>query len=571
MGVRRRGFLKAAGALALLPGLESALSGLLRAESPASPFSRFTPIAPSDRDEIVVADGFRHDVLIKWGDPFTASGQRFGFNNDWIGVFGAEREGDLVLAINHEYISIATEGDVPLYPDCFQALRGREASLDDFKRDVGVSVLRVRHDAQTGAWAPVVGDRLNRRIDALTACQVDGPAAALLGGRAVGTFNNCSGGVTPWGTALSCEENFQDWVPEESDREGRVATGGSFGMPGGEQGWVVEVDPQDPGSAPVKRTALGRFRHENVGLRAQAGQPLAAYMGDDRRGGHVWKFVSDESYRPADGLRNRRLLASGRLYAARFGKDGAGEWRLVDMSSPLDPSPGEPTQPILAGAKRLGDLYAHQGAVLVDAYRAANAIGATPSGRPEDLDVHPADGSVFIAFTGASDRPGEWENPFGEVWRIEEAGGDVRATHFRWSRFAAGGPGTSAVGGRVFAQPDNLLFDRRGDLWVSCDISGSKLNAAPEYMTFLNNGFFFFPVTGPERGTARQFLSVPCEAEPTGPAFTPDEDALFLSIQHPGERSGIRRKASDAPRGSNWPLGGLGTPPQPAVIAVRST
>lgn len=565
----RRGFLKTAGAATFLPGIESVLAGLVRAGAPPSPFSRFEPIAPSDRDEVVLAGGFRHDVLLAWGDPFTADARPFGFNNDWIGLFEAETSGDVVLAVNHEYISIATDGDAPLYPDSFRALRGREATLEDYKRDVGVSVLRARRDA-TGAWRAVLGDRLNRRIDATTPCAVDGPAAATLGGTAIGTFANCSGGVTSWGTALSCEENFQDWVPEDSDPEGRVATGGPFRMPGNHQGWVVEVDPHDPGSTPVKHTALGRFRHENVGMRAEAGRPVVAYMGDDRKGGHVWKFVSDESYVPGDRARNRRLLSSGRLYAARFRGDGTGEWRLLDMSSPLDPNPGEPRQEIPAGAQRLGDIYAHRGAILVDAYRAANAIGASPTGRPEDIEVHPADGSVFIAFTGPSERPGEWENPYGEVWRIEEEGADVAAGRFRWSRFAVGGLDGGASGpGRVFAQPDNLLFDRRGDLWVACDISGKHLNARPDFLPFCNNGLFFFPVTGPERGRPRQFLSAPCEAEPAGPAFTPKEDALFVSIQHPGERHGIRRAARDAPRGSNWPSGGLGSPPRPAVITIR--
>jgi secreted PhoX family phosphatase len=292
-------------------------------------------------------------------------------------------------------------------------------------------------------------------------------------------------------------------------------------------------------------------------------------MGDDRKGGHVWKFVSDASYKPADGAANSRLLASGRLHAARFDEGGVGEWRPVDMTSPLDPNPGEPSQAIPPGARRLGDLYASQGAILVDAYQAANAVGASPSGRPEDLEVHPADGSVFIAFTAASDRKGEWENKFGEIWRIEEEGGDVAALRFRWSRFAVGGPGTTPAPGRVFANPDNLLFDRRGDLWMSCDISGKNLNLNPDFAPFRNGGVFFCPVIGPERGRPRQFLSVPCEAEPTGPAFDPAETTLFVSIQHPGERHGIRASAAQAPRGSNWPTGALGAAPLPAVIAVR--
>jgi secreted PhoX family phosphatase len=333
---------------------------------------------------------------------------------------------------------------------------------------------------------------------------------------------------------------------------------------------VLEVDPHDPRSTPVKHTALGRFRHEGVGLRAVAGQPLAGYMGDDRIGGHVWRFVSAGLYKPGDPA-NRRLLSEGTLFAARFGADGTGEWRPVRMDTMLDPAPDphdlKPDVP--AGAQRLGDVYASLGAALLDAYRAANLIGGTPSGRPEDIEVHPADGSVFIAFTSSSDRPGLWPNVHGEVWRLEEDGGDHTARTFRWSRFSVGGPPDPAQTGHVFTQPDNLVIDRRGDLWLACDIASEHVNARDPYRAFKNSGVFRIPVTGPDRGRPSLFASMPCEAEPTGPAFAPGESALFLSVQHPGERYGTRFSASEAPRGSNWPSRRLGSPPQPAVVALR--
>jgi secreted PhoX family phosphatase len=175
---------------------------------------------------------------------------------------------------------------------------------------------------------------------------------------------------------------------------------------------------------------------------------------------------------------------------------------------------------------------------------------------------------VFIAFTAPSGRPGLWENVYGEVWRLEEEGGDVRAARFRWSRFSVGGPADPARGGRVFAQPDNMLFDGRGDLWLATDIPSAQLNEG-EYKAFKNAGVFLLPVEGADRGQARQFASLPCEAEATGPAFAPGEQALFLSIQHPGERHGIRQEAAQSPRGSNWPHRRPGAPPQPAVVAMR--
>jgi len=385
-----------------------------------------------------------------------------------------------------------------------------------------------------------------------------------------GTFDNCAGGVTPWDTALSCEENIQQRVPEEVDTRGRYKRGGTFDLPGGHYGWVVEVDPHDPRSIPVKHTALGRFRHEGVGLRALPGQPLAGYMGDDRIGGHIWKFVSAGLYQPGRP-ESRTLLSEGTLYVARFEEDGTGQWRPILMDTPLDPapSPRDPKPPIRPGAQRLGDVYETLGAALMDAYRAGNAIGGTPSGRPEDLEVHPADGSVFIAFTASSDRPGLWPNVHGEVWRLEEDGGDPGARSFRWSRFCIGGPPDPARTGHVFTQPDNLVIDRRGDLWVATDIATEHLNARAPYAAFKNAGVFRIPVTGPDRGRPSQFASLPCEAEATGPAFAPGETALFLSVQHPGERFGTRFSSSDAPRGSNWPARRMGTPPQPAVVAMR--
>jgi secreted PhoX family phosphatase len=557
---------------ALLPRFELRLAQLGGLPPLDSPFARFDPIAPTDEDDVVVPEGFTYDVVLKWGDPFTADGRPFGYNNDYIGVFELGDPEEALLVVNHEYISLAYAGDAALYPQTFQMLRGRRPTVADYKDDVGVSVLRVRRDGATGAWAPVLGDPLNRRIDAHSPCLFDGPASPLIGQELIeGTFDNCSGQVTPWGTALSCEENFQARVPELADAKGRTSRGGSFALPGGHYGWVVEVDPFDPGSKPVKHTALGRFRHENVGLRAEAGRPIAGYMGDDRIRGHVWKFVSHGLYQPGDTAGNRGLLSSGVLHVARFNADGTGEWRPLTMATRLDPNPEDAdAKPFIPPrARTLGDCYETLGAILIDAYPAANAIGGTPSGRPEDLEVHPGDGSVYVAFTSLAAPRGLWPNVYGEIWRIEEEKGDVRARRFRWSRFAAGGPPAPALAGRVFAQPDNLLFDARGDLWMATDISGEVINQREDYLVFKNSGVFRLPTSGPGRAVPALFASMPCEAEPTGPAFAPREQALFVSVQHPGERYGTRTDPAARPRGSNWPHRRPGAPPQPAVVAIR--
>lgn len=567
--MKRRSFLEGMAAVGVLPGLEVALAPLLRIGEGSSPFDHWAPVPASVGDDLLLPEGFRYEVIIKWGDPFTPSGEPFGYNNDWIGVFPLRDTEEALLVVNHEYVSLAKDGDAALYPQTFQRLRGRNATIDDQKSDVGVSVVRVRRDGRSGAWLPVGRDPLNRRVSAKTPCHADGPAARVLGASIEGTLANCGGQTTPWQTALSCEENYQDQVSDLVDAKGRSVRGGSFDLPGGHYGWVVEVDPYDPGSAPVKHTALGRFRHENVGLRAEPGKPVAAYMGDDRIGGHVWKFVSDGLYRPGDPD-NRRLLASGKLYAARFLPDGTGEWRLLDLTSPLDPNPDPIPKPFVPHcARTLGDCYDTLGAALIDAYQAANAIGASPSGRPEDMEVHPHDGSVFISFTSASGLPGLWENTYGEVWQLGETDGDMTSKRFRWSRFCVGGPGDRPDAGRAFAQPDNIVFDNRGDLWLCTDLSSSLINQREDYKVFKNAGLFRVPVSGAARGRPIQFASFPCEAEATGPAWALDGSTLFVSVQHPGERFGVRVQGMPPPRGSNWPHGRIAAPPQPAVVGIR--
>ena len=130
-------------------------------------------------------------------------------------MFPLGADDEALLWINHEYVSLATvSGNIDLYGQTFRMLRGHVPTVRDYKRDVGGSVVRVRRDGATGAWAPVLRDPLNRRVTAFTPCRVDGPAARLMRvGVVEGTFENCAGGVTPWGTALSCEENFQARVP----------------------------------------------------------------------------------------------------------------------------------------------------------------------------------------------------------------------------------------------------------------------------------------------------------------------------------------------------------------------
>jgi secreted PhoX family phosphatase len=368
---------------------------------------------------------------------------------------------------------------------------------------------------------------------------------------------------------LSCEENFQDCVPDPVDTSGRGRVGGRFQQDGSHFGWVVEIDPLDPKWTPVKHTMLGRFRHENVAIRIGPSGNVVAYMGDDLVNAHVYKFISDGRYVPGGSENRGALLSRGRLFAAVFNADGTGEWRELAGSTPLRPNPRSAHPAIPRRATTLGQVYRDAGAIVTDAFHASNLIGASPTGRPEDIEVHPIDQSVYIAFTAAATAPGHlFPNFHGEIWRIEDGEAGM-GTRFGWMRWKAGGPNDPRQRGRVFAAPDNLSFDPAGHLWVVTDISTSRLNGDARYTAFENNGMFFVPTAGTGAGIAQQFASAPCEAELAGPSWTADRQTMFLSIQHPGEASGMRTSAMQAPRGSNWPGTQVNQPPRPAVVSIR--
>ncbi|MGE0393713.1 MAG: PhoX family phosphatase, partial [Vicinamibacterales bacterium] len=516
-------------------------------------------------DALRLPPGFTWDVVAAWGDRLPGTDRRFGFNADYTAFLPIGSSGDEgVLWVNHEYVRDPKE-PFSAYDQAAPAVLGHAATLEDELSDIGASVLHLRR--RDGRWT-VVASPLTRRYDVRSRLTPTGPA--LRGVADVGgTLANCSGCHTPWNTVLSCEENFQDVVPEAVDTSGRGTVGGRFNRNGAHFGWVCEFDPLDPSFTPVKHTSLGRFRHENVALRVAPGAPAVAYMGDDRIDGHVYRFVSTQSYQPASPRNRGSLLASGRLYAAVFNPDGTGLWRELAEGTPLAPNADSPHPPVPVGAVLLGDIYRDLGAIVTDAFHASNLIGATECGRPEDIEVRPADDAVYIAFTAAAVRGTRlFSNPYGEIWRIREDGDGTGST-FTWTRWLAGGPNEAARAGRVFAAPDNLSFDRAGHLWIVTDMSSKSLAGGDAaYAAFGNNGVFVVSLEGAEAGIPRQFASGPSECELTGPSWTPAEDTLFLSVQHPGERHGVRLDRA-APLGSNWPSGIAGRHPKPGVVAIR--
>jgi len=590
-------------------------------------------------DRLVVPDGYRSELLAAWGDPVGEG--RFGFNNDHI-AYTDLGGGRALLTVNFEYISPLVWGEgfadavgsaLPLQAlSAALAKRGGEVDVgslgaDDPLRDLvrqvataaledlGIGVIELRRH-QDGGWRRHRSP-LERRITGLTGLEdparrlrVSGPAAAVfrlrrrlgyddgLGEGIIGSFANCAGGETPWGTVLSAEENFQSQVceavfadgssPSPAERpfawgERRVeGLGNAFALAGNKYGWMVEIDPRRPEQAPVKHSWLGRFRHEAVAVKADKGRPLLVYSGCDRHGGHLYRFVSDARIADPGDPANSRLFEAGRLDVARFETGGGGRWIPLAPGTPVDPlrpshfaaydlrqaalvphgdrgragsqalaSDGE-VEAYRRRYRTLADLYpgtgeAQRGALLIDAHLAANAVGATPAARPEDTVIDPTNGDLLIAFTaGDSDEDGtadpaifrgprgEATWPHGWIMRLQEAG----EGRFTWRLVATGG--TPWQGGLGFSNPDNLAVDRSGNIWMLTDRStrSSSLDV------FGNNSCWVLPRSGPAAGQALCFATGPMESELCGPCFDTTQTTLFLAVQHPGEDNGTRLKGA---------------------------
>jgi secreted PhoX family phosphatase len=590
-------------------------------------------------DRVVVPEGYRSELLLSWGDRLAQG--RFGFNNDYL-AFTPLNPDTALLTVNFEYISARPwcEGyaevmgtELP-FAALREALASRGGSVDvetlsaqDPLRplvlavataamdDLGIGVAALVRDA-SGQWRHQSGP-LERRITGLSGwrqpgeqLRCTGPAAVVfrrrqrlgyddgLGDRIIGTFANCAGGQTPWGTVFSAEENYQTHVvdrvfadgssPDPGERRFRFdgerleGLGNPFGLAGNKYGWMVELDPRRPGQPAVKHTWLGRFRHEAVAVQARAGEPLRVYSGCDRHGGHVYRFVSAETVRdPADPA-NSRLLEQGRLEVARFSPDGSGRWIPLSPDTPLAPvrpshyasrgltqatllphsdrlQPGaevlgsdDAVDAYLQRYRSLADLYPgdgeeRMGAILIDAHLAGNAVGATAAARPEDTEIDPTSGDLLITFTaGGADGDGRADPaifqgpqgqtswPYGWVMRLQD--GD---TSFRWRMVATGG--TPWQGGMGFANPDNLAIDSRGNVWMVTDRSSSS----SALDVFGNNACWLLPAHGPAAGEAVLFATGPMECELSGPCFDRTESTLFLAVQHPGEDNATHHRGEE--------------------------
>ena len=583
----------------------------------------FMPVPGDRKDAVVVPIGYDHTVIIKWGDPVVpgapplevdkqngaAQAQQFGYNNDYVAVVPLAEHGRALLICNHEYTN----------PELmFPNYTGLAGLTDDEVRAVieacGMSVVEIERVGDTGAWRSVGSGprRYNRRVTRFTTrLAFTGPAVGdqLLrtaedpdGRHVYGTLANCAGGVTPWGTVLSGEENFNfifahAALAPESLKPALARYGFDIQTPSAEAGWsgvdarldmsknpneahrfgwIVEIDPYDPHSVPRKHTALGRIKHEGASVVVSPTGRVAVYMGDDERFEYLYKFVSDRRYRRgeswADRAHNMRLLESGSLYVARLDPSSPGE---IDGSGrlPADGAfngKGQWIRLTRGGHSCVNGMTIAE--VLVQTRLAADRVGATKLDRPEDIEIDPDSGSVFVALTNNTRRgevgsPGVDEanprsgNKHGHVLRIAEHDGDHSAVRFDWDIPVLCGdpadPSTYFLGYdkamvSPISSPDNLAFDPVGNLWIATDSAGAL---------GVNDGLFAMPVSGPEAGRLRRFLSVPVGAEATGPFHLPDGRTILVAVQHPGEVLG----ASYENPASRWPDGGVA---KPGVVCV---
>ena len=635
--VSRRAMLRASGIAVLAVGTGAALAACSSGDQPAAtPASsteppaetpagmQFDAVAPNSEDAVVIADGYKQGVVISWGDPIldgapkfdvrnqTGAAQRgqFGFNNDFAGLLPIEGQPNrFLLVTNFEYVD-----PVFMFPGYNAAAPTRE-QFDVEIAAVGMGVLEVER-VPGGGLKPVMG-RYNRRITADTPMMLTGPAAgtdfvktsADPAGRTVaGTFANCAGGVTPWGTVLSGEENFQSYFgavegsakpnPVDADRYDRygVAVEPSelfwetfdprFDLSKTPNepnrfGYIVELNPWDPQSSPVKHSAMGRFKHEGANIYVTDDDAVVAYSGDDERFDYMYKFVSNKKMQPgrdaAALAHNMTLLDEGTLYVAKLSSDippaeidgsgtlpAKGAFRGMGTWLPLLRSgPDGQAESLVPG------VTAQEAAVFTRF--AADKAGATKMDRPEDFEANPKTGKVYVALTNNDKRgaPGKAgpdaanprnDNKSGQILEITD---NHAGTDFTWDLLLV--CGDPAAADTYFAGfdkskvspiscPDNLAFDSHGNLWISTD--GNALDS--------NDGLFAVALDGPNRGETKQFLTVPLGAETCGPVIT--DDLVTVCVQHPGEHDD---NDIDNPL-SRWPEGGNGTA-RPSVVAVWKT
>jgi secreted PhoX family phosphatase len=576
-----------------------------------------TPLASFDFKEIEagvdhthhVAEGYDAQVLLRWGDPLfpdapafdpmsqsaEKQARQFGYNTDFVGYIPIEGSSDHgLLVVNHEYTN-----EELMFPG-LGVQDAKDVNFAKMTKDLvdiemaahGGAVVEIRR--RNGQWQVVKDSKYTRRITAETPMDITGPAAgharmrtsADAEGRKVrGMVNNCAGGVTPWGTWLSCEENFNGYFwgkMAEDHPEARNYKRYGIGAPAyawgkfhdrfdlakepneaNRFGWVVEIDPFDPNFVPKKRTALGRTKHEGAAGITNGDGRYVIYLGDDERFDYVYKFVTAGKVDPQNRAANFGLLDEGVLYVARYNPDGTGAWLpMVHGQGPLTEANG----------------FRSQADVLIETRRAADLLGATKMDRPEDIEANPATNRVYVMLTNNTRRKEDQvdaanpraNNAFGHIVEMMPEGGNHAATAFAWEVLVkCGDPSVASVGATFssettrngwFGMPDNCAIDSQGRLWISTDGNNAKATGRAD-------GLWALETEGELRGTSRHFFRVPLGAEMCGPCFTPNDETLFLAVQHPGESEEGAPASFENPA-TRWPDFKDGMPPRPSVLVV---
>lgn len=603
--------------LAALAGCDDSNSSAGGDGGPAPGLSFASVSGSTEADMFTVPPGFVAEILAPWGTPITGTRAAFsgdGSNTaeDQAGQMGQNHDGMYyypmsqtdpsargLLAMCHEYSNstlFAGEGRQ-------QNADGMPTNADEVRKDInahGASVIEIERD-DNGQIGLVSGSSFNRRITAASPTRLSGPAAGSAfmvtpfdnsGLTTRGTLNNCGRGFTPWGTFIACEENIQGYFitneenpPREADRMGINATGFGYlwsnvaGDPSEDNGeftrfnitptgasatedyrneantfgWNVEIDPFDPSSTPVKRTAMGRFRHEGCEPgRITPGNQIAFYMGDDARFEYFYKFVTADAFDPDQP--NPDMLDNGDLYVARFDADGSGEWLLLDFAR----------NPALAND------FVSQADVLVNTRTAADIVGATPMDRPEWSATDPNSGEIYLTLTNNTDREDSTPpnprapNTHGHVIRMGESNDDPAALTFKWDIFVFGSNANADPNFNIsgltadneFGSPDGLWFDDRGVLWIQTD-NGAPLDFGGNDQMLavipaqLNGDRTINPDT---QASLRRFFVGPAGCEVTGVDMTPDYRTMFVNVQHPG---------------GSWPTNDGTSRPRSSTVVVR--
>jgi hypothetical protein len=517
----RRNFLKASGTMAAMPWFFNSSAANAAKAAPQSAAANWTPLPQAAEDKFSVAQGFQWNVIAKTGDRISKTGARFGDCADFTTFLPGTGKNHGHLWVNHEAVTVSV-----LYDRWVDGKDKTKAMVDEEMKLVGGSYLEISRDPATRAWSLFADSGTAFRIDGHTDIPLVGPAG---GKTARGTCQNCSGGQTPWGTVLSCEENFDESWDGRDDAAGWKR---HYDEPLENYGWVVEIDPKTKKAR--KLTALGRFAHEGAWVHVAADKRVVVYMGDDAKFERLYKFVSHGKV-SGDQAKDMDLLAEGSLYVANF---AANRWELLSLANPKIKAAGS---------------FNSEADVLVRTREAAAAAGGTPLARPEGIVMDPRDGRIYVSLTN-NDKAGDY---YGNILVLSEAEGNHTGTGFDFDVFYAG----SVASGMVC--PDNMAIGPNGTLWVTNDISGSKLGKGM-YRRFQRNGIYLLERDRAGVVRANCFALAPYDAELTGPWFHPDKEDLFLCIQHPGEMSYSGGRALT----SNWPAGGNAKPAS-AVVAIR--